>query len=105
LENAFPSGPLLSTHILSVDTVLTVVDFIERNCTARQQQQRSIALARSLDGLSNDEFSGKIGNESKGDFNEVYISNFPNPYLRMTLKSFSTAKLCKNHATEISVYV
>uniref|UniRef100_A0A1I8BTL6 SEC7 domain-containing protein n=1 Tax=Meloidogyne hapla TaxID=6305 RepID=A0A1I8BTL6_MELHA len=70
LENAFPSGPLLSTHILSVDTVLTVVDFIERNCAARQQQQRNDALARSLDGLSTDEFAGKIGNESKGFVNE-----------------------------------
>uniref|UniRef100_A0A914HUN0 SEC7 domain-containing protein n=1 Tax=Globodera rostochiensis TaxID=31243 RepID=A0A914HUN0_GLORO len=37
LQNAFPTGPLLfSTHILSLDTVLAVVDLIESNCAARQ---------------------------------------------------------------------
>nr|CAD2147514.1 unnamed protein product [Meloidogyne enterolobii] len=110
LENAFPSGPLLSTHILSVDTVLTVVDFIERNCTARQQQQRSIALARSLDGLSTDEFSGKIGNELKGDFNETvasaiscHISNQPestNQLSPPTLAELISVKKQKRLMTE-----
>uniref|UniRef100_A0A914MK07 SEC7 domain-containing protein n=2 Tax=Meloidogyne incognita TaxID=6306 RepID=A0A914MK07_MELIC len=110
LENAFPSGPLLSTHILSVDTVLTVVDFIERNCTARQQQQRSIALARSLDGLSTDEFSGKIGNELKGDFNETvasaissHISNHPestNQLSPPTLAELISVKKQKRLMTE-----
>nr|CAD2201037.1 unnamed protein product [Meloidogyne enterolobii] len=110
LENAFPSGPLLSTHILSVDTVLTVVDFIERNCTARQQQQRSIALARSLDGLSTDEFAGKIGSESKGDFNETvasaissHISNHPestNQLSPPTLAELISVKKQKRLMTE-----
>lgn len=41
LQNAFPSGPLFSTHILSLETVLTVVEMVERNCAAKQQQKRS----------------------------------------------------------------
>ncbi|KAL3091715.1 hypothetical protein niasHT_024297 [Heterodera trifolii] len=37
LHNAFPNGPLLfSTHILSLDTVLAVVELIETNCAAKQ---------------------------------------------------------------------
>lgn len=76
MENAFPSGPLLSTHILSVDIVLTVVDFIERNCTARQQQQRNDALVRSLDGLSTDDLDGKITHETDFINQEVFFFLF-----------------------------
>ena len=39
LQNAFPTGPLFSTHILSLETVLTVVEMIERNCAAKQQKR------------------------------------------------------------------
>ncbi|KAI1710082.1 sec7 domain-containing protein [Ditylenchus destructor] len=36
LQNAFPLGALRSTHILSLDALLTVVDTIDHNCATRQ---------------------------------------------------------------------
>lgn len=36
LQNAFPLGGLRSTHILSLEALLTVIDTIERNCALRQ---------------------------------------------------------------------
>uniref|UniRef100_A0A915DUN0 SEC7 domain-containing protein n=1 Tax=Ditylenchus dipsaci TaxID=166011 RepID=A0A915DUN0_9BILA len=36
LQNAFPLGALRSTHILSLDALLTVIDTIDHNCATRQ---------------------------------------------------------------------
>lgn len=52
LQNAFPLGGLLSTHILSLEALLTVVDTIERNCVSRQADALNFMSASDLKGLT-----------------------------------------------------
>lgn len=62
LQNAFPTGPLLSTHILSLDAVLTVVDMIERDCAHRQQQHKTTFLD---DNIIDDALQGQSHEETE----------------------------------------
>ena len=72
LQNAFPTGPLLSTHILSLDTVLTVVDLIERNCAARQQQQKTNS---SISEVNEEALSVRIASMSMEEINKENKNN------------------------------
>lgn len=47
LQNAFPLGGLRSTHILSLDALLTVIDTIDRNCASRQADALNFIIGDS----------------------------------------------------------
>ncbi|UJR29178.1 hypothetical protein I4U23_010392 [Adineta vaga] len=47
-KNAFPVGGLTSTHILSLDALLSVIDHIELECQFQVQRQKNDSTSQSL---------------------------------------------------------
>lgn len=68
MQNAFPVSGLFSTHLLSLDALLTVVDTIEQHCHTRILKGTS---SRASEGVKADgaevssEGQGQLGNEDK----------------------------------------
>lgn len=54
VQNAFPVSGLTSTHLLSLDALIVVIDSIEQNCHFRMTHAvRSAALVNSTPNGSN----------------------------------------------------